>query len=297
MTNTSYTILFSSASTDGGSGDADASVSLKITEDSTEDYADCKRACEENASTATSSLSGGLAAMSGYINCMQSCSDLHCVSEPEIGIKVEKTPSDLNYRLETTVGTLSPVLRVEEEDYSAYFEVALNSSLSMGSTDLADSPALSWKGTVYNSTGDSIKPPAGLAYDSATREITWEDNTVVVGTLLVVGKRGYDYYVLKVAQSLIGDDTDGWSATIRGFYMDGDSPKMSKLVVTEPGTTDGCFGGSNLIVNPDDPDDTGELCWKKIYEVDPCTGETTRLPDEQLECPSEEEQIGYVEGG
>lgn len=191
-------------------------------------------------------------------------------------IKAYVSPSDLNYNMETTNGSLVKGPLTEAE----FSETISFRGRDTGSTSEESNviETFAWEGKIRNELGEITTAPS----------VTIDGNTVTLSKpvhadMRVTGTSVFVLWTLNLAPKSAGSYTnsDGeteeeaeYAATVTAYYQGG----YSELRVSFPKCK------YSFQVNPDDDDDL--QCYERVIYVDPCTGEVDHEELIRVSCDS-----------
>jgi hypothetical protein len=202
-------------------------------------------------------------------------------------IWVHKGPADLQYRLEASHGTLGRRM-VEETTHVESVQINLESSYEFRESNVTRIVSASWEGAVYGEDGSVLHKKPSYTFINGVftfYEIDTSTPLKVFGMLRITYRMGYDKYVLTIPARDEGEyDTQGneaaYQSTVMAFYdgkvesMDVDLPDLS-------GTACGNYSQTYMTVDDDDEGD----CYKLYLKVHKCTGEEISRELKQVPCP------------
>jgi hypothetical protein len=206
----------------------------------------------------------------------------------DVDIQVRKSRADLPYTISASYGALTGPM-MENDEISSSVTVEGESSVDL-ETEVSGTVQASWEGPVYDADNNSIVPVPKISVDGSILSFYLGKELVeVTGTLRLGYTEAYDLYILTIFPRDAGtydadDDATAYQSTVMAVYNGG----IETLEVDLPDMTGNC-GGSNLIVDPDDDDDSDQ-CYDLYVTRHKCTNEIISEELRRVDCPDDTEE-------
>jgi hypothetical protein len=209
-----------------------------------------------------------------------------------VEIQIHRSRTDLNYSISASYGELSATY-VHNSSTQESVTVSKDTSIDLG-VQIVGSVSASWEGKVYGADGSVINPSPAIEADGSV--LSWGEDEVS-GVLRLGYTSEYDAYTLTITPRKAGeyeaDDPEGaYQSTIFAVWVGGTESHDVDL----PDMSGYCGGGSNLNVNPDDPDSA--TCYDLYVKRHKCTNEIISKELKSVACPealSEEQEREMAE--